>query len=268
MEDDSEVALRIRRRVIERLHHASASHLGSNMSMVEMLIACYSVINVEKIIRQDTCRDRVVVSKGHCAAVTYAVLEDFGILPEAVMDSYHLSGSMLMGHVSHKVPGVEHSTGALGHGLSVAVGMALGLKSKGCESRVLCLCGDGEIQEGSVWEALLLWSHLQLKNLVLLIDHNRISSITSTHSVINMEPLSARFEGLGFDVRVVDGHDCRGIQETLNAAGLNAKPTVVICETIKGKGIPFAENQPIWHYRTLDSELMDSARRTLVRGGS
>jgi transketolase len=252
-------ALRVRRRVVESLHKASASHLGSNMSIVEILVAFYSSVDTSRIVVEDDLRDRVVVSKGHSAAATYATLEEFGIISGDTMDTYHQSGSLLSGHVSHKVSGVEHSTGALGHGLSVALGMAIGLRTRAPEARVLCVCGDGEIQEGSVWEALLLWSHLGLKNLIFAIDHNRISSITDTHKVINMDPPAQRFAGLGFHVETVDGHDIGQIRSAINDAASIERPMIIVCETVKGKGVSFAENEPIWHYRSLNQEHLTSA---------
>lgn len=259
---------RIRRRVLERLHAAGASHLGTNMSMVEILTAVYSVIDTDRIAAGSRDRDRVIISKGHAAAVTYATLEEFGLMPSELLDTYHQSGSVLTGHVSHSAPGVEHSTGALGHGLSVALGMAQAQRSLGTDGRVFCVCGDGEIQEGSVWEALLLWSHLGLTNLVFLIDHNRISSIGPTHDVINMDPPAERIAGLGFSAKTVDGHDVEAIREAMLSAATAALPTVIVCDTVKGKGVSFAEDEPIWHYRSLSDELVATALADVERGVS
>jgi len=257
---------RIRTRVLERLHAATASHLGTNMSMVEILAAIYTVTDVARISVGASDRDRVVISKGHSAAATYAALEEFGILSTKLMDTYHQSGSLLAGHVSHGVPGVEHSTGALGHGLSVALGMAIAQRSLRQDGRVFCVCGDGEMQEGSVWEALLLWRHLGLSNLVLLVDHNRISSITRTHDVIAMDPPATRFEGLGFIAQTVDGHDVEEIIAAILAALVGDRPTVIVCETVKGKGVSFAEHEPIWHYRSLTDELLVTALKDVAGG--
>ena len=257
---------RIRRRVLERLHAAGASHLGTNMSMVEILAAIYSVIDTDRIAAGGIDRDRVIISKGHAAAVTYATLEEYGLMRSELLDTYHQSGSVLAGHVSHSAPGVEHSTGALGHGLSVALGMALAQRSLGTDGRVFCVCGDGEIQEGSVWEALLLWSHLGLTNLDLLIDHNRISSIGPTHDVINMDPPAERIAGLGFAAKTVDGHDVEAIREAIFSAPSASLPTVVVCDTVKGKGVSFAEDEPIWHYRSLSDELLATAQADVERG--
>ena len=259
---------RIRRRVLERLHAAGASHLGTNMSMVEILTAIYSVIDTDRIAAGRRDRDRVIISKGHAAAATYATLEEYGLMESELLDTYHRSGSVLTGHVSHSAPGVEHSTGALGHGLSVALGMALAQRSLGTDGRVFCVCGDGEIQEGSVWEALLLWSHLGLMNLVFLIDHNRISSIGPTHDVINMDPPAERIAGLGFSATTVDGHDTEAIREAILSASSASLPTVIVCDTVKGKGVSFAEDESIWHYRSLSDELLVTALEDVERGVS
>jgi transketolase len=253
-------ATAVRRTVLGMLHRARASHLGSNMSVVEMLIAMYGAVVCEDIRDHDRDRSRIVVSKGHCAAATYATMAHYGIIPFDFLDTYHLDRSLLAGHVSHAVKGVEHSTGALGHGLSVAVGCALGLRSRGHGDRlVMALVGDGEIQEGSVWEALMLANHLKLGNLIVLVDNNRISSITRTADVIDMQPLTARFEGFGLGVCQVDGHDAEAIAMAIKQLVAAGKPGVIVCDTIKGRDVPFAEWEPIWHYRSLSDELYAEA---------
>lgn len=246
------------------LYQAGASHLGSSMSMVEMLLAVYGASDIEKIRAKAPDRDRVIVSKGHCASAVYASMAHSGVLDLSLLETYHRDGSMLAGHVSHGVAQVEHSTGALGHGLPVACGCAFGLRSRGFDkARVFVLLGDGELQEGSNWEALMFAHHHRLSNLVTLIDNNRISSITSTDDVINLNPLSQRFEGFGFAVHSVDGHDQAAIAAALARIQEADVPSVIICNTIKGARIPFAENQPIWHYRTLNEELYNQAVQSL-----
>jgi transketolase len=184
----------------------------------------------------------------------------YGIIPVSLLETYHLDGSLLAGHVSHAVDGVEHSTGALGHGLSVAVGCALGLRSRGHGDRlVLALVGDGEIQEGSIWEAFLLSVHLKLHNFITLVDNNGISSITNTEKVIDMRPLVARFEGFGLGVCEVDGHDVPAISAAIEELRRGERPGVIVCNTVKGRNVPFAEAQPIWHYRSLDDALYAKA---------
>lgn len=250
----------VRRTVLTMLHRSGASHLGSSMSLIEMLVAAYGSVDVEKIRTEAPDRSRILVSKGHGAAATYATLHHFGLLGREDMESYHLEGSVLAGHVSHSVPGVEHSTGALGHGLPVACGIALGLRSRGYrDASVFALLGDGEIQEGSVWESLMYAHHHNLSNLIPMVDNNRISSITRTDEVINMTPLADRFTGFGFTVHEVDGHDVRAITAAIIDIQRQESPGVIICNTIKGYGVPFAEGEPIWHYRSLSDDLYKEA---------
>jgi transketolase len=258
----------VRLTILDMLYNAKASHLGSCMSVVEILIGMFGSVDTEKIRIRSPERSRVIVSKGHCAAATYATMGHFGIVPWDLLKTYHTNNSLLAGHVSHGVPGVEHSTGALGHGINVAVGCAIGLRSRGIENALsLTLVGDGEIQEGSVWEALMLAVHLKLSNFVVLVDNNRISSITSTNKVLNMDPLADRFAGFGLGVCVVDGHDVSAIRSAIAELAGGSRPGVIVCDTVKGKGVPFAENQPIWHYRSLNDELYAQAKEALLSGG-
>lgn len=255
-----------RLQALEMLHRSRAGHLGTSMSIIEVLTAVYESIDVERIKSRDPARDRVIVSKGHGAAAAYAVLAQFGILEKSLADAYHSDGTLLSGHVSHMVPGVEHSTGALGHGLPVSVGIAVGLRTRGFSgSRVFVVLGDGELQEGSNWEALMLARHLSLSNLVVMLDNNRISSITRTSDVISMEPIAERFAGFGFCVYEVDGHDVDAIKTAIADIAQAGRPSVIVCNTVKGYGVPFAENDPIWHYRTLDDTTYRTAVEHLAR---
>jgi transketolase len=255
----------IRLTILDMLYRAKASHLGSSMSVVEMLVAMYGSAQVEKIRDRAPDRSRIIVSKGHCAAATYATMAHFGIIPMALLDTYHTDRSLLAGHVSHAVRGVEHSTGALGHGINVAVGCAIGLRTRNVGGALaLALVGDGEIQEGSVWEALMLASHLKLNNFVALLDNNRISSITDTDKVLDQRPLAQRFAGFGLGVREVNGHDVTAILLAIRELTAGDRPGVIICNTVKGKGVPFAENQPIWHYRSLDDKLYAEAKAAIA----
>jgi transketolase len=245
----------VRRSVLTMLYRAKASHLGSNMSVIEMLVAMYASVDCQLIRERKTDRSRIFISKGHCAAATYATLAHYEILPMNLLETYHMDGSKLAGHVSHTVDGVEHSTGALGHGINVALGCAIGLRSRGhANGLVLTLVGDGEIQEGSVWEAMMLAVHMKLNNFITLVDNNRISSISNTEKVIDMRPLKARFEGFGLNVHEVNGHDVTSIMLAIEKIKKGMNPGVIICNTIKGYGVPFAEWQPIWHYKTLSFE--------------
>lgn len=251
--------LQIRSDILNILHKSNASHLGSSMSTVEMLYAMYSASDIEKIKNWSNDRDRIIVSKGHAAAATYSVMKEFGLISKSTLQTYHQRGSLLQGHVSHFVKYVEHSTGALGHGVSVAVGHAIYLKMIESKSRVLVLCGDGEIQEGSIWEALMLAVTKKLNNLIILIDNNEISSITKTNEVINTGKLSERFIGFGAFVKEVDGHSISEIKNSISENSELTQPMVLICNTVKGKGVTFAENEAIWHYKSLNSDLFNEA---------
>lgn len=252
--------IEIRKTILQMLYKAGASHLGSGMSTVEILISMFSSVDVNKIIRQTNNRSRIIISKGHCAAATYASMAHFGIIPMTMLDTYHQNDSLLTGHVNHEIFGVEHSTGALGHGLNVAVGCAFGMKINNITNeKVLVLCGDGEIQEGSIWEGLMFAVHNKLNNLCILIDNNKISSITLTEKVIDLKPLKNRFEGFGLNTYEVDGHNVEEIMGCILKSENDDKPVVIICNTIKGKDIPFAESEPVWHYRTLNTELFNKA---------
>jgi transketolase len=250
----------VRKSIVKMLYEGRASHLGSNMSVVEMLIAMFGSVDCDKIKNGHADRPRIIVSKGHCAAATYATMAHFGILPMGALASYHKDGSLLAGHVSHAVDKVEHSTGALGHGVNVAVGCALGLRSRGFGGQhVLTLVGDGEIQEGSIWEGLMFAAHERLNNFIMLVDNNRISSITNTEKVIDLRPLAERFHGFGLNVREVDGHSVPEIAAAIDSIRAGDAPGVIICNTVKGKDVPFAEWEPIWHYRSLSDELYQEA---------
>lgn len=250
----------VRKSVLSMLYKGNASHLGSNMSAIEILIAMYGAVDCTKIRECDPYRSRILISKGHCAAATYATMAHYGIIPMSLLETYHLDGSKLAGHVSHKVHGVEHSTGALGHGVNVAVGCALGLRSRGFgDQPVLSLIGDGEIQEGSIWEAMMLAAHLGLNNFIALVDNNRISSITNTEKVIDMRPITAHFSGFGLNVLEVDGHDVTAISNAIQEILGEKKPGLIVCNTVKGRDVPFAEWDPMWHYKTLSDEQYISA---------
>lgn len=255
---------KIRRKIIDLLYRSKASHLGSSMSMVEILSTIYSLIDTNKIKKKTLDRSRVFISKGHGACATYSTMNAFSLISDQELETYHKDDSYLAGHVSHSVSCVEHSTGALGHGVSVAVGAAIGLKSKNFQLNPLSLvvCGDGEIQEGSVWEAFMLAGHLKLNNFIVFIDYNKISSIKGTNDIVNLEPLNNKFQNFGFECETVNGHDIDQMTDVIKQRN-KTKPLALICNTIKGKGISFAENDPIWHYRTLDEELYLKAKNEL-----
>ncbi len=257
---------RVRLNIIKMLFEAKASHLGSSLSVVEILVAMFSSVNIKKIKSKDINRDRIIISKGHCAAAYNAVMHEFGLISKRQLNTYHKNNSYLAGHASHSVKYVEHSTGALGHGLSVAVGCALGLKSRKIKnSLVLCLCGDGELHEGSIWESLMLASHKKLDNLVILIDYNKISNITFTKKVVGLEPITKKFQSFNLNTIFVNGHDTTKIKTMIKSKTFKKKPLVIICNTTKGKGVKFAESDQIWNYRSLDQKHYDIAKQNILR---
>ncbi len=249
----------IRITILNILKSSKASHLGSNMSVVEIIMAIYSSLDHNLIKTKDPLRDRVFISKGHCAAATFAVLHHLGIIDKETINNYHLDNSFLAGHVSHSVPGAEHSTGALGHGISVAVGAALGFRAEKSKQTVFALCGDGELQEGSVWETLLFCGHHKLNNLIIFVDYNKIGNINFIKNVVSLEPIIEKFQSFNLNTKIINGHNYEEIKLEIQKAKNQEKTTIFVCDTIKGKDIPFAENQPIWAYKTLDQDHYDKA---------
>lgn len=246
-----ELAWRIRRHGIEMTHLSGGSHIGSILSVADIVAVLYAdVANVDPSDPRKADRDRVILSKGHAGASIYAALAEKGFFEVPELATHYADGSRLSGHVSHKgVPGVEFSTGSLGHGLSVAAGMAYAAKKDGKTHRVFVILGDGECDEGAVWEAALVANHYGLGNLVAIIDRNRMQSLLDTEHTIALEPFADKWRVFGWNTIEVDGHNHAELRQALDGCPSSAKPTVVIAETTKGKGISFMENDILWHYR-------------------
>jgi len=243
----------IRRSIVGALEGGRRGHLGSSMSLVEILRVLYDSylrFRPEEPLWAD--RDRLILSKGHGCLTLYAFLADKGFFPKEELLTFCSPTSRLGGHPElGKLPGVEASTGALGHGLSMAVGMALAAKIRKQSYRVVVVAGDGEINEGSVWEAAMSASKHQLSALTILIDYNKLQSYGPTKEVLDLEPLTDKWRSFGFAVEEVDGHDVTALERLLRRLPLDSeKPTAVICHTVKGKGFPFAENKPEWHHKS------------------
>jgi transketolase len=240
---------------------AKASHVGSCFSVVDIISVLYG--EVMKLDPQDPAasgRDRFILSKGHAAAAVYATLANIGVIPRADLDTYGADLSPYMTHASHKIAGIEFSSGSLGHGLPFGVGKALAGKKSGQDWRVFVLLSDGEIDEGSNWEALMFASHHKLSNLVAVIDYNKLQSLTSISQTIGLEPLVAKLESFGWAVREVDGHDHAALKGHLALAPWHPeKPSLLLAHTVKGKGVSFMENKVEWHYRSPDSALLAAA---------
>ncbi len=248
------LAWQIRRSILSVIHHAGASHVGSCLSCVELL-ACLYASESGWLRHQPTnpdwdARDRFILSKGHAAAAIYVTLAERGFFPKEWLDTYCADGAKLGGHcTSHGVPGVELSTGSLGHGLPVGVGMAMGLRGTG--QRVAVLLSDGELNEGSNWEAILLAPKLGLENLVVMVDYNKIQSLGRVEDVIPLEPLADKWESFGWNTVEVDGHNVEEISSALSTLPSQVgRPSVIIAHTVKGKGVDFMEDRLAWHYKS------------------
>lgn len=239
--------------IVKALIGGGRGHIGSSVSPLEVLRVLY-----DDVLRYDAknpgwdMRDRCILSKGHGCLALYALLADKGFFPMAELEQFCRKGSILGGHPEHgKVPGVEASTGALGHGLSIGVGMALAARMQRRDSRVFVIMGDGEINEGSVWEAAMSAAKHGLSNLVAIVDYNKIQSAGTTAEILELEPLADKWRAFGFATVEVDGHDVAALQRLFSKLPMNAKkPTAVIAHTVKGKGFPFAEHDPSWHHKS------------------
>jgi transketolase len=224
--------------------------------MADMLAVLYShVLRIDPTAPEQPNRDRLIISKGHSAAAVYAVLANCGFFPHQWLDHYCENGGLLAGHVSHQVPGVELSTGSLGHGLSVATGLALAAKIDRTTRRSFVILSDGECDEGAIWEAALFAGHNALSTLTVLIDYNKIQSFGRVCDVLTLEPFADKWRAFGWAVQEVDGHDHDRLRQTLGALPLDPnKPSLVLCHTVKGKGVSFMEDQIAWHYKSPNDE--------------
>ena len=266
--DPRVLAWLIRRHGLEMTHLSRGSHIGAIFSVAEIMAVLYTgVLNVNPADPAMPDRDRLILSKGHAGAAVYAALAERGFFPVEELKTHYANGSRLSGHVSHKgVPGVEFSTGSLGHGLAVGAGMALGAKMDKAPWRTYVILGDGECDEGSVWEAALQAHQYGLDNLIAVVDHNRMQSLDFCEKTIALEPFADKWRDFGWQVQVVDGHDVTALQEAFARAKSNlggGKPSVIIAETTKGKGVSFMENDILWHYRTPQGEEYDAALKEL-----
>ena len=254
-------ATAIRAHVLRMTHQARSSHVGSSLSMADILAVLYTtVLCVDPTKPNWPERDRFILSKGHGCAGVYAVLAERGFFPVEWLDTYYQDGSHLAGHITHSVPGVEVSTGSLGHGLSIGCGMALAGKRDERHYRVFVLLSDGECDEGSTWEAVLFASHHGLSNLIAIVDYNKMQALGTVKEVLDLEPLVEKWQAFGWAVREIDGHNFEQIENALLSVPFEPEqPSCIIAHTIKGKGVSFMENQLIWHYYSPDKEELSRA---------
>jgi transketolase len=247
-----DVAKKIRKKIFLMSYRAGSGHIAPSLSCVEILVALYfKILNINKNNLNDQNRDRFILSKGHASSALYSILAEKGIIDEKLLDTFCQKEGILGAHPeAHFIPGVEVSTGSLGHGLSFGSGMALAGKIDNKNYRVFVLLSDGECQEGSVWEAAAFASQHKLNNLVAIVDYNKLQSLGRTDEILSLEPFCDRWKSFGWGVKEVDGHDISQIVDNLDSLPYaKNKPSVLIAHTVKGKGISFMENVPLWHYR-------------------
>jgi transketolase len=239
-----------RRTVVRIIKECRAGHMGGSLSCIDILNVLYNrVLNVSPETFQNPDRDHYVQSKGHSVEGLYAVLSERGFFPETELKTLNKAGSHLIGHPTRKIQGIEQNTGALGHGLSFAVGLAIAAKKSGKNFRVFTLLGDGELAEGSNWEAAMTASHYRLDNLTVIVDRNELQISGPTEEVVQLEPLDEKFEAFGFEVRRVNGNDIAELIRTFDALPfIQGKPNLVLAKTRKGRGVSFMENNAKWHH--------------------
>jgi transketolase len=268
-QDSHALSRRLRAHALRMTNRARSSHIGSCLSMADILAVLYGrIMNVDPARPDWAERDRLIVSKGHAAAIVYAALAERGFIDRADLAGFCGDGSRLAGHVTRSVAGVELSTGSLGHGLPVAVGMALAAKRDDAAWRSICIVSDGELDEGSNWEAIQVAQHFRLDRLVCVVDYNKIQSFGSVAEVSDLHPLAAKFSAFNWGVREIDGHDHAALEccfaETPFHSG---KPSVIVAHTVKGKGVSFMEGELLYHYRNPSDEDLVAALAEVEAAG-
>ena len=260
------MARRIRGMLVDMSHRTGAAHLAGSLSCVEIVLALYAAAaRVDPADPKDPQRDRIILSKGHCVTTLYAVLAQLGFFPESLLMSFNRQGSLVTEHPNLGcVPGVEATTGSLGHGLSIGAGMALAGSIQERDHRVYVIMSDGECNEGSVWEAAMFAPRHRLDRLVAIVDYNKWQATGRSNEVLQMAPLAAKWKAFGWNAIEVDGHDMAALTAVLsNIPDGSGKPVAVIANTIKGKGVSFMEDDNNWHYRIPTAEEAAAANREL-----
>ena len=267
IEDLKNIAKTIRRDIIDEVYTASSGHPGGSLSVTDVLTVLYfNQMNINPNVPKDEDRDRLVLSKGHCCPALYATLANRGFFDKSLLKEFRKLGSILQGHPDmKKIPGIDMSSGSLGQGLSAANGMALAAKLDGKNYRVYCIVGDGEIQEGQVWEAAMSASHYKLDNLCLIVDNNNLQIDGNVSDVMGVEPIDEKFKSFGFETIVIDGNNIQEIIEAFEKAKqIKGKPTAIIAKTIKGKGVSYMENKAGWHGKAPNQEEYEQAMKELI----
>lgn len=260
-----EKSYELRKDILDMVYTAKTGHIGGDFSVIDILtVLYYRHMNISPETQNDHNRDRFILSKGHSVEALYAVLADRGFFSKSELQMYSRYLSKYIGHPNNKVNGIEMNSGSLGHGLSVAVGMALAAKMNKESYRVYTVMGDGELAEGSVWEGVMAASHYKLDNLCAVVDRNRLQISGGTEEVMAHDDLSRRFESFGWNTIVIEGNNLEALDQAfIAAADIKEKPTVIIAETIKGYGVSFMENKPNWHHKIPSLEEYELAVKEL-----
>lgn len=267
LEDFQKKAKNVRRNIVEMVYSAKSGHPGGSLSIADILVALYfSELKVDVNNPKDENRDRLVLSKGHCSPALYSVLAEKGFIPKEDLKTFRKIDSYLQGHPDmKKIPGVDMTSGSLGQGLSVSNGMAIAGKLDKKAYRVYCILGDGEIEEGQVWEAAMTSSHYKLDNLCVIVDNNNLQIDGNVKDVMNPHPIDKKFESFGFNVIEINGHNFEEILEVFDKArNVKGKPTAIIAKTTKGKGVSYMEDNAGWHGKAPSEEEYNLAMNELV----
>ena len=248
--NNKEIAKEIRKKILKLSNAAKSSHIGGSLSIVDILLILYKFFIKKK--------NTFILSKGHACLAYYCILQKYGYISNKILNTYGNNNTILLSHVSHKVPGVEFSTGSLGHGLPYATGRALAEKINKTNNKIYVLISDGELNEGTTWESLLFASFHKLDNLIVIIDYNKIQSLDFTKNVLKLEPLKEKFKAFNCNIKNINGHNFNQIYKSL-LVRKNRKPTVIIANTIKGKGVKYMEGKILWHYKSPNKQELDVA---------
>ena len=264
-EDCAALAKQVRMDCVKMVYEGRSGHIGSMLSVADILAVLYNrILNVDPKDPKKADRDRLIFSKGHGGAALFATLAEKGFFPREWLPTYYHDDGKLSGHISHHVPGVEFSTGSLGHGLPVACGMAMAAKQAGRSHRIFCIVSDGDLNEGSSWESIMLAPMHKWDNLTMIVDYNRLQALGRSCDIIDLEPLDRKLELFGWATKVVDGHDLAAVDGALQTLPLRSgAPSAVICRTVKGKGVSRFEDDYRWHYGPITEEIYREAQKEL-----
>ncbi len=259
------LARQVRLHCLRMVYRGESGHIGSMLSAADILAVLYSgVLNVDPGAPEKADRDRLIYSKGHGGAALFATLAEKGFFPKEYLDTYYKDAGKLSGHISHHIDGVEFSTGSLGHGLPVACGMAMAAKSGKAGHRIFCMVSDGDLNEGSSWEAIMLAGQHRYDNLTMIVDYNRLQALGASEDIIDLEKLDVKLENFGWATLTVDGHDHAALEKAFAKLPLqDGKPSAIICRTVKGKGVSYAENDYRWHYGGITPELYERGKKDI-----